>query len=98
MVLKGARTVVCTANQAYVNATGNPGMATGGTGDVLTGALGAFLARGIDRWDAARLAAFAHGEAGDRAGARVGEDGMIASDLVAELPGTLHALLQGGTP
>ena len=79
-----------------VNGSGNPGMATGGTGDVLTGAVGAFLARGQDGWDAARLATFVHGEAGDRAAARCGTDGMIASDLIDELPAALAGLRADG--
>lgn len=93
VVLKGHRTLVCRADgRTAVNASGNAGMATGGTGDVLTGAVGAFLARGLAGWDAARLAVFAHGDAGDRAAAERGQDGMIASDLVSHLPDALAAL------
>jgi NAD(P)H-hydrate epimerase len=64
-------------------------MATAGTGDVLTGMIGAFLARGLSPWDAARLAVYAHGDAGDRAARRRGEDSLIAADLIDELPRTL---------
>jgi len=94
VVLKGYRTLVArpTDGRTAANASGNPGMATGGTGDVLTGAIAAFLARGLTAWDAARLAVFVHGAAGDRAAAELGPDGMIASDLVHRLPVTLASL------
>jgi NAD(P)H-hydrate repair Nnr-like enzyme with NAD(P)H-hydrate dehydratase domain len=59
---------------------------------VLTGVIGALLARGLPAYDAARLGAFAHGDAGDRAAAELGEDGMIASDLLASLPAALATL------
>ena len=67
-------------------------MATGGSGDVLTGAIGAFLARGLSGWDAACLAVFVHGDAGDRAARDLGQDALIASDLVDRLPQTLTAI------
>jgi hydroxyethylthiazole kinase-like uncharacterized protein yjeF len=87
VVLKGAGSIVASADgNAAFNATGNPGMATGGTGDALTGVIGALLARGMSAFDAARLGTYVHGDAGDRAAGRLGEDGMIAGDLVAELP------------
>jgi NAD(P)H-hydrate epimerase len=93
VLLKGRRTVIAAPDgRAAFNATGNPGMATAGTGDVLTGVVGAFLARGLAPFDAARLAAFVHGDAGDRAACDLGEDGMIASDLAARLPAALRAL------
>jgi NAD(P)H-hydrate epimerase len=93
VVLKGHRTLTAHPDgRAAVNASGNPGMATAGVGDVLTGVVGACLARGMSGWDAARLAVFVHGDAGDRAAAAHGEDGMIASDLVDELPAAQRAL------
>jgi NAD(P)H-hydrate repair Nnr-like enzyme with NAD(P)H-hydrate dehydratase domain len=93
VVLKGHRTLVVGPDgRVAVNSTGNPGMATGGSGDVLTGLLGAFLSRGLNGWDAARLAVFVHGDAGDRAARDLGEDALIASDLVERLPETLTAL------
>jgi len=96
-VLKGRQSVVASPDgRVAINSTGNPGMATGGTGDVLTGAVGAFLAAGAPAWDAARLAVFVHGDAGDRAAARLGRDGMIASDLIDELPAALRALRGDG--
>jgi NAD(P)H-hydrate epimerase len=71
---------------ALLNPTGNPGMASGGTGDVLTGIVGAFLARGLDPTDALAAAVYLHGLAGDVAAERVGEESLIARDLVATLP------------
>jgi NAD(P)H-hydrate epimerase len=93
VVLKGHRTLVASPEgRVAVNASGNPGMATAGTGDVLTGMVGALLARRLPAWDAARLAVFAHGAAGDRAAAELGEDGMIASDLLDRVPAALSSL------
>jgi NAD(P)H-hydrate epimerase len=86
MVLKGARTVVADPRgQVRVNPTGNPGMATGGTGDVLSGMVGAFLAQGLAPFDAASVGVLAHGLAGDAAARRWGRLGLIASDLTAAL-------------
>jgi hydroxyethylthiazole kinase-like uncharacterized protein yjeF len=82
LVLKGARTVVAAPGQpAAVIPTGNAGMATGGTGDVLAGLCGALLAGGLPPFDAARVAAWVHGAAGDLVAARLGERGLLASDL-----------------
>jgi NAD(P)H-hydrate epimerase len=82
VVLKGARTVVADpAGPVAVISTGNPGMATGGTGDVLAGLVGALLAGGLRPREAARVGAWVHGRAGDLAAARHGERGMIAGDL-----------------
>ncbi|BDG07847.1 NAD(P)H-hydrate dehydratase [Anaeromyxobacter paludicola] len=86
VVLKGARTVVAAPGEVpWVIPTGNPGMATGGTGDVLAGLTGALLAGGIAPFDAARAAAWAHGRAGDLAARRLGERGLLASDLAHAL-------------
>jgi len=68
-----------------VNPTGNPGMATGGTGDVLSGMVGAFLAQGLTPLDAASVGVLAHGLAGDAAARRWGRLGLVASDLTAAL-------------
>jgi len=93
VVLKGHQSLVADPDgRIAVSSTGNPGMASGGTGDVLTGAVGAFLARNLGAWEAARLAVFVHGDAGDRAARRLGEDALIASDLVDELPAALAGL------
>jgi NAD(P)H-hydrate epimerase len=85
VVLKGHGTVVTDGRRAFVNPTGNPGMATGGTGDVLGGLLGALLAQGLPAFEAAQLAVYLHGLAGDLA-ARRGEVSLIASDLLDTLP------------
>ena len=82
VVLKGAGTVVATAEQYGVNTTGNPGMATGGAGDVLTGVVAALLAQSLEPWAAARLAVHLHGQAGDLAAEAIGQVSLVASDLV----------------
>jgi hydroxyethylthiazole kinase-like uncharacterized protein yjeF len=94
VVLKGMGTVVCDGECAYVEKCGNPGMATGGTGDVLTGLLAARLAMGVSPFDAAVQAVHAHARAGDLAAAAVGEGSMIATDLVANLPAALGELAE----
>lgn len=92
VLLKGPRTVVTDGDRFAVNTTGNPGMATGGSGDVLTGVITALLAQGVDAFNAARLGAHAHGLAGDLAAAKLGRVGMIASDLVDCLPAAWEQL------
>jgi NAD(P)H-hydrate epimerase len=93
VVLKGARTlVVAPDGRAAIVPTGNPGMASGGTGDVLAGIVGGLLAQGLDAFDAACLGAYAHGLAGDRVALRQGEVGLLAHDLLDELPPTLATL------
>lgn len=90
-VLKGAyTTVIAPDGNLYFNSTGNPGMATGGSGDVLTGILLALLAQGYDSTDAARIAVYVHGLAGDIAVAGKGETALVAGDIVECLP---HAWL-----
>lgn len=91
--LKGAHTVITDGNRVEVNETGNPGMATAGSGDVLAGIMAAYLASTVqqpsDDWttfDAVRSAAHVHGLAGDLAAAQLGRRGMIASDIVRFLP------------
>jgi NAD(P)H-hydrate epimerase len=93
VVLKGARTIVVAPDgRAGIVPTGNPGMATGGTGDVLAGIVGGLVAQGLDPFDAACLGAFAHGLAGDRVALRQGEAGLLARDLLDELPPSLATL------
>lgn len=93
VVLKGARTVVAAPDgRAALNPTGNPGMATGGTGDVLCGLIAALLAQGLDAFDAACVGAYVHGRAGDLARARRGERGMTAGDVVQHLPDAFQDL------
>lgn len=86
VVLKGHRTIIATPEaRAFVNLTGNPGMATGGTGDVLTGMIAGWFGQLLDAEAAARLAVYLHGLAGDLAEADEGEVAMTATDIVARL-------------
>lgn len=84
-LLKGATSVIMGAGKRALNATGSPGMATGGCGDVLTGLIAAFLAQGLAPFDAARLAAHLSGRAGEAAAAKRGVRSMIATDLLDAL-------------
>ncbi len=86
IVLKGHHTLVTDGKQAAHNTTGNPGMATGGSGDVLTGIITALLGQKLSPYDAARLGVHVHGLAGDLAAAELGQVSLIASDLVRFLP------------
>jgi len=87
VVLKGHRSIIAgPAGEVFVNPTGNSGMATGGTGDVLSGLLAALLAQSLPALDAARLGVYLHGLAGDLAAAEKTEHGMIAGDLIEKLP------------
>ena len=81
VVLKGAGTLVCDGRRCYTNRTGNPGMATGGSGDVLAGLLGALLAQGLAPFEAACLAVQVHGRAGDLVAKNLGQRGLLAQDL-----------------
>ncbi|AIZ62978.1 carbohydrate kinase [Hymenobacter sp. DG25B] len=92
-VLKGAYTCTGTpTGELYFNSTGNPGMATGGSGDVLTGVLTALRAQGLTPLDACLVGVYAHGRAGDLAALQTGEMGLTASDLVAQLGPALREL------
>ena len=87
VVLKGYQTLVADpAGRVFVNKTGNPGMATGGTGDVLTGIIGSLLSQGITTWDACRLGVYWHGVAGDLAAKDKGQVSLCATDLLDKLP------------
>jgi NAD(P)H-hydrate epimerase len=86
VVLKGHGTIVTDGRRVYVNTTGNPGMATGGTGDVLSGLIAALLGQKLDGFAAAQLGVYLHGRAGDLARARIGEVSLIATDLLDFLP------------
>lgn len=86
VALKGAGTVVCDGRRVYVNSTGNPGMATAGSGDVLTGIVAALLGQGLNRLDATILGVYTHGMAGDIASSRLGQISLIATDIIDALP------------
>ena len=85
-VLKGQGTVVTDGERVYTNRTGNPGMATAGSGDVLTGVIAAWLAQGLGPFEAAQLGVYLHGLAGDLAAKAVGEVSLTAEDLLEYLP------------
>jgi ADP-dependent NAD(P)H-hydrate dehydratase len=85
IVFKGAGTLVVAPQQQARNETGNPGMATAGTGDVLAGVIAALLGQGLGAFDAARLGAWVHGRAGDAAAADLGQVSMTARDLLDRL-------------
>ncbi|MDP6633729.1 MAG: NAD(P)H-hydrate dehydratase [Phycisphaerae bacterium] len=89
-LLKGSGTVVTDATRLYVNDTGNPGMAAGGSGDVLTGLIAAFIGGGLSPFDAACLAARIHGLAGDLAADELGETSMTAADIIDYLPAAIR--------
>ena len=87
IVLKGAYSVVVTpSGECHFNSTGNPGMATAGSGDVLTGILASLLAQGYTMPDAARIAVYAHGLSGDIATMNVGQRALLAGDIIEFLP------------
>ena len=92
MVLKGANTVIANPlGEVAISPTGNPGMASAGMGDILTGMITGWLAQGLTAWDAARAGVYLHGLAGDIAANTIGEPGLIASDVLSAIP---HALTQ----
>ena len=87
IILKGHNSIVTTSTgKCYVNKTGNPGMATAGSGDVLSGIVGAFLAQGLDGFSAAKYATYLHGLAGDIAAGDKTQMGLIASDIINRIP------------
>jgi NAD(P)H-hydrate epimerase len=93
VVLKGSHTVIADPDgQVMINTTGNPGLATGGTGDVLTGLIAGLLAQGLTPVQAAAAGVYAHGWAADRIGVARGMSGLIAGDLLDELPLVLKDL------
>jgi len=89
LLLKGHRSIVASSQgKTYINKTGNAGMATAGSGDVLTGMITAFLGQGMNAFDAAKYGAYYHGKAGDLAAQAQGKLGMIAQDLIDHLNGS----------
>jgi ADP-dependent NAD(P)H-hydrate dehydratase len=93
LVLKGHQTLVTDGKRLYRNTTGNPGMATGGTGDVLTGLIAALIAQKLDAFAAAQLGVYLHGLAGDLARDVVGEVSLTATDLLALLPRAFQSVV-----
>lgn len=92
IVLKGHRTLITDGQRSVRNETGNPGLATGGTGDVLTGVITALVCQRLSPFDAAHLGVHVHGLAGDLAAARLGQVGMIARDVMEHLPPAFQRL------
>ena len=85
VALKGAGTVVTDGQKVYINETGNPGMATAGSGDVLTGVITALIGQGLSNFEAAVLGVYVHGLAGDIAAEKTGQIGLIATDIIEAL-------------
>ncbi len=92
LVLKGANTVVTDGKSVFVNTTGNPGMAMGGSGDMLSGMIGAFVAQGLAPFDAARAAVYLHGLCGDDAARSLSQRGMLVSDMTEQLGALMSEL------
>lgn len=98
LVFKGAPTVIGDAHgNVWINSTGNPGMATGGMGDILTGVIAGLMAQGVASESAATLGVYLHGLAGDRAAAALGMPGLIASDVLQAVPQAISSLLPEST-
>jgi len=94
VVLKGAATVIANSQgDVWVNPTGNPGMASGGVGDILTGMIASFIGQGFSGIDAARAAVYIHGKAGDIAAEKIGMPSLIATDIIDNLPMAMQQLL-----
>ena len=86
MLLKGHNTCITDGEKAYLNPTGNPGMAVGGSGDVLAGIITALLGHGIAPLESAACGAWIHGAAGDLCSEEIGQYGMLPTDMVNVLP------------
>ena len=86
ILLKGCETVITDGIKCYVNTTGNPGMAVGGSGDVLSGIIVSLLGQGVEPLEATAAAAWLHGKAGDICAEKIGYAGMLPSDMIDALP------------
>lgn len=95
VILKGHRSVVTDGERVEINETGNPGMASGGVGDVLTGVVAGLMAVGMDAFDAARLGAHVHGLAGNVAAKEIGETSLAAGDILRHLPAAFMRIERG---
>ena len=94
LLLKGLRTLVANPEgMLYINSTGNPGMATAGSGDILTGIVAGFMAQGLKSHHAAAAAAYLHGMAGDIAKMDMGENSLMAGDILTHLPLAMRKVL-----
>jgi NAD(P)H-hydrate epimerase len=92
LVLKGYRTLIATPKgEVFINPTGNPGMASGGTGDVLTGMIGGLVCQGVDLLQSLQISVYLHGFVGDLMAQEFGEKSLIATDIIKKIP----ELLQG---
>ena len=99
VVLKGFQTVIANPDgRLMINSTGNPALAHGGTGDVLTGMIGGFLAQKVDPFEAACLAVYLHGLTADVRASCQGGRGMLASELLDDLPEVIHAFASESLP
>jgi NAD(P)H-hydrate epimerase len=91
LVLKGFRTLIATPKgETFINPTGNPGMASGGTGDVLTGMIGGLICQGFDILPSLQMAVYLHGLAGDKMAGELGEKSLIATDIIEKIPDLLQ--------
>ena len=93
LVLKGHRTIVTDGKEIFENNTGNPGMATAGSGDVLTGVIAGLVAEGMDAFNSAKLGVYLHGLAGDLAAEDKTQAGLVASDIIEYLPKAIKSLV-----
>jgi NAD(P)H-hydrate epimerase len=93
-VLKGAGTITARPDGSiYINTSGNPAMATAGTGDILSGIIAGFIGQGYDAFNASIAGTYIHGLAGDTVAKRIGETGMVATDLLEEIPGVVSSII-----
>ena len=86
VLLKGHNTLITDGTATYINSTGNPGMAVGGSGDVLAGIIVSLLGQGVAPLEAAACGAWLHGKAGDICAAEIGQYGMLPTDMLSVLP------------